>query len=75
MLSSEDQTKLAKQAYYAYGGVTDFKNYQGLPMPEWDNLTDTIREAWKAAARYCFNDGFQAGQEFEQNQGDEPDHR
>lgn len=55
-----DQDALAKQAYYAYGSVTDFKNFQGNAMPEWEGLTDTIREAWKAAARYAWNEGFQA---------------
>jgi len=50
--------QMAKQAYYAYGSVTDHKNYQGLPMPEWENLTYKIREAWKAAARYCWNEGY-----------------
>lgn len=42
--------ELAKQAYTAYGTVTDFKNYQGLPMPEWDALPEKIKEAWQAAA-------------------------
>ncbi|HEV7717145.1 MAG TPA: hypothetical protein VGO53_16220 [Steroidobacteraceae bacterium] len=41
---------IAKNAYAAYGAVTDHKNYQGLPMPEWENLTPKIREAWVAAA-------------------------
>lgn len=50
--------QLAKQCYYAYGSVTDHKNYQGLPMPTWENLTDKIREAWKAAARCGFNEGY-----------------
>lgn len=63
-MDAEQQEKLAKQAYYAYGSVTDFKNYQGLPMPEWEQLTDKIREAWKAAARYAFNEGFEAGNSF-----------
>lgn len=40
----------AKSAYHAYGSITDFKNYQGKPMPEWDALTDTIKSAWEAAA-------------------------
>ncbi len=57
MMSDKDLTILAKMTYGAYGQVTDFKNYQGLPMPEWDALTDTIREAWKAAARYAFTQG------------------
>lgn len=50
--------QLAKQSYMAYGSVTDFKNYQGLPMPEWEALTDKIREAWKAASRFAFNEGY-----------------
>lgn len=41
--------QLSKLAYAAYGAVTDFKNYQGLPMPEWDNLPPKIQEAWQAA--------------------------
>lgn len=48
-LSSE---QLAIQAYYAYGAVTDFKNFQGNPMPEWEDLTDAIRAAWKHAASW-----------------------
>lgn len=52
-----DFEKLAKQCYYGYGSVTDFKNYQGLPMPEWEELSDKIRAAWEAAARYAFNEG------------------
>ncbi len=40
----------AREAYHAYGGVTDFKNYQGLPMPQWSDLTPKIRDAWVAAA-------------------------
>lgn len=46
---------LAKIAYEAYGRRTDFKNYQGLPMPKWDNLTPTIRDAWNEAAAAVIN--------------------
>lgn len=46
----------AKAAYRAYGQTTDFKNFQGNPMPEWDALPEKIREAWvnasKAAATF-----------------------
>lgn len=41
---------LAKNAYFAYGDVTDHKNYQGLPMPEWNDLPEKIQEAWVGAA-------------------------
>jgi hypothetical protein len=37
-------------AYSAYGRTTNFLNYQGLPMPAWDQLGDTIRQAWENAA-------------------------
>jgi hypothetical protein len=42
--------ELAKKAYFAYGQTTDFKNYQGLPMPEWENLPEAIQKAWGNAA-------------------------
>ncbi len=40
---------MAQEAYKAYGSVTDWKNYQGLPMPEWKNLPPKIQEAWRAS--------------------------
>jgi hypothetical protein len=47
----DDAEYLAQEAYKAYGGVTDWKNYQGLPMPKWEDLTPTIQEAWRTACR------------------------
>lgn len=41
--------------YESYGRVTGFKNFQGNPMPEWDDLTDTIKSAWAAAADACLD--------------------
>lgn len=46
-----DWNEIAKQAYTAYGEVTDFKNFQGNPMPTYEELTPTIQEAWRAAVR------------------------
>ena len=40
---------IARQAYNAYGKSTDFKNYQGLPMPDFDSLPDSVKCAWVAA--------------------------
>jgi hypothetical protein len=45
-----NKERLARKAYAAYGGVTNFKNYQGLPMPEFDALTPAIKAAWCAAS-------------------------
>lgn len=44
------QITLARAAYQRYGAVTDFKNFQGNPMPAWAELPATIRKAWVAAA-------------------------
>ena len=37
---------LAKRAYKTYGKAVDFKNYQGNPMPEFDELPEKIKNAW-----------------------------
>lgn len=42
-------TARAEAAYAAYGAVTDYKNYQGKPMPEFEDLPPQIRQAWDAA--------------------------
>jgi hypothetical protein len=41
----------AQRAYEAYGAVTDFKNFQGNPMPKWEELPAKIQHAWFAAAK------------------------
>lgn len=41
--------RLARIAYEAYGKTTDFKNYQGLAMPTYDDLPPKIKEAWENA--------------------------
>lgn len=42
--------QLAQIAYTAYGKTTNFKNYQGSPMPSWDSLPSSIKSAWMQAA-------------------------
>jgi hypothetical protein len=44
-----------QRAYDAYCKVVDYKNYQGLPVPTWENLSDKIREAWEAAGESATN--------------------
>ncbi|MEV8324582.1 hypothetical protein [Kitasatospora sp. NPDC056731] len=39
----------AQLAYEAYGTVTNFRNYQGNPMPAWADLPSIIRAAWATA--------------------------
>ena len=45
-----EQLTPGQTAYNAYGATTDHLNYQGLPMPAWADLGDTIRQAWENAA-------------------------
>lgn len=40
---------LAQIAYDAYGESVGWKNYQGLPMPSWEDLPPAIQQAWRAA--------------------------
>lgn len=54
-MNDGDFLKLAQAAYHDYGSVTDFKNYQGLPMPQWNDLTPRIQQAWIAAVHSIFN--------------------
>jgi hypothetical protein len=41
---------VARAAYAAYGEVTGGTNFQGQPLPAYDDLGDTIQRAWQAAA-------------------------
>ena len=49
MPTPEAIVAMAQKAYAAYGKTTNFKNYQGLPMPEWADLPEQIKEAWMAS--------------------------
>lgn len=40
----------ASDAYLAYGAVTKYRNFQGNPMPAFDDLPETIQKAWMAVA-------------------------
>lgn len=40
----------ARDFYAVYCASSDGKNYQGLPCPEWDKLTDAVRGHWYTVA-------------------------
>ena len=40
---------MAHGAYQTYGKSTNFKDFQGNPMPTWEQLPVTIQEAWRNA--------------------------
>lgn len=48
---SEAYESFAQIAYEAYGEVTDHKNFQGFPMPTWEQLPTKIKEAWIASVK------------------------
>lgn len=44
----------ARDLYATYCASSDGKNYQGLPCPAWDALTDAVRGHWYTVAlRTC----------------------
>ena len=47
----DQQITLARLAYDRYGTVTEYKNYQGNPMPKWEELPAKIQEAWVATVQ------------------------
>jgi len=48
-----DYTRIAYEAYVdSTGGV----NYQGLPMPKYEELPSNIRSAWYAAVQAVINE-------------------
>lgn len=49
-----DIDTLGKATYAAYGDSVEWRNYQGLPMPTWRELTPAIRQAWRAAADFAY---------------------
>lgn len=44
----------ARKAYLRYGGVTDYKNFQGNSMPQFEALPYVIQCAWCAAANTSY---------------------
>ena len=46
----------AKSLYWdVYGKSVEWKNYQGLPMPDWAALPDKIKIAWMEVAKNKIN--------------------
>jgi hypothetical protein len=43
-------TSLAQIAFEAYGNYTEGVTFDGRPIPPWEELGDSIRAAWEAAA-------------------------
>ena len=44
----------ARDLYATYCASSDGKNYQGLPCPEWDKLTEAVRGHWYTVALRVF---------------------
>ena len=48
-------TEIAEEGYKAYAAHSGNVNFQGNPMPTWENLPPAIREHWEAAVRHVGN--------------------
>ena len=46
-----DPIDFGKIAYEAYGTSTKWRTYNDKPMPKWEELTERIQVAWRAAAK------------------------
>lgn len=55
MTDANESLQLAQIAYSAYGEQTGFKNFQGNPMPSWEQLGEPIQKAWIAAAEAVYS--------------------
>jgi hypothetical protein len=40
-----------RKAYQDYGDYVGWQNFAGLPMPQWEELPETIRQAWLVSVR------------------------
>lgn len=45
-----DTPDLAEIAYNAYGESRGWKVFDGMPMPRWDEQSDSLKASWAAAA-------------------------
>lgn len=49
-MENDEQYKLARLAYAAYGSHVGWKSFQGDRMPYFEDLPATVKEAWQASA-------------------------
>jgi len=47
----DELIRLAKHKYAVYMASCSGLNYQGMPCPMWDALTDAVRSHWISVAR------------------------
>jgi len=50
-MENTELANLAQIAYEVYAEHQNWKNYQGNPIPQWDQVRDDIKQAWQAAVR------------------------
>lgn len=50
-VENSELTHLAQIAYEVYAEHQNWKNYQGNPIPPWDQVRDDIKGAWVSAIR------------------------
>lgn len=54
---NEFYMNLAESTYNHYGAAVEFKNFQGQPLPNFDDLGELQKKAWHDASRFAYNQG------------------
>jgi hypothetical protein len=49
--------ELAKKTFEACRAEVKNKTHDNKPIPDWENLTDTVRAGWLAAATFAYEVG------------------
>jgi hypothetical protein len=60
-----------KVAFQAYSKAVGRKTHDGKPIPEWEDLSETVRNGWEAAANAVVKDwkGHRIAVEMRQSSG------
>lgn len=56
-----DVMSFGEYAYQVYGNSVEWRNFQGNPMPLWEDLSDAIREAWEEVGDALYDIGYDDG--------------
>lgn len=54
----QELVDLARATFEAYRDAVGGVNFAGAPIPDWDDLGDTVQKGWIAAARYAYAEGY-----------------
>jgi len=56
-IQNQHTLRVARDLYATYCASSGGKNYQGLPCPAWNDLTEAVRGHWFTVARRAMSPG------------------